>query len=81
MLNTDEAQTAPVQLQGLDIVEMDDTYDISRIRREIASMPTAPIKEETLLSRTSLIPYLIPPILGLAALCLVLSESFFRRIP
>ncbi len=81
MLNTDEPQSAPVQLQGLDIVEMDDQYGIARIRREIAAMPTAPIKEETVLSRTSLIPYLIPPILALVAVCLFLSESYFRRIP
>jgi hypothetical protein len=75
------AQEPPIQLQGLDIVEMDDGYGISRIRREIASMASSAIKEETVLSRTSLIPYLIPPLLGLVALCLVLSETYFRRIP
>jgi hypothetical protein len=74
-------QAVPIQVQGLDVVEMDDGYGISRIRREIASMASSPIKEETVLSRTSLIPYLIPPLLGLVALCLVLCETYFRRIP
>jgi hypothetical protein len=78
---TRDAKEAPVHLQGLDIVEMDDTYGISRIRREIASMASSAIKEETVLSRTSLIPYLIPPLLGLVALGLVFSETYFRRIP
>jgi hypothetical protein len=75
------ANELPIQLQGLDIVEMDNGYGISRIRREIASMASSAIKEESVLSRTSLIPYLVPPILGLVALCLVLSETYFRRIP
>ena len=77
----EEPRPIPVQLQGLDIVEMDDRYGISRIRREIASMASSPIKEEAVLSRTSLISYLVPPILGLVTLCLVLSETCFRRIP
>jgi len=77
----EEPRPIPIQLQGLDIVEMDDRYGISRIRREIASMASSPIKEEAVLSRTSLISYLVPPILGLVTLCLVLSETCFRRIP
>jgi hypothetical protein len=71
----------PIQLQGLDIVGMNDRQGISRIRREIASMPSSPIREDVVLSRTSLIPHLVLPILGLVALCLVLSETCFRRIP
>jgi len=77
----EEPRPIPIQLQGLDIVEMDDRYGISRIRREIASMASSPIKEEAVLSRTSLISYLVPPILGLVTLCLVLSETCFGRIP
>jgi len=73
--------SVPIQLQGLDIVGMNDRQGISRIRREIASMTSSPIREDVVLSRTSLIPYLILPILGLATLCLVLSETCFRRIP
>jgi hypothetical protein len=34
-----------------------------------------------MLSRTSLVRYLVLPIFGLVALCLVLSETCFRRIP
>ena len=74
-------QEPPIQLQGLDIVEMDDGYGIYRIRQEIASMAHSAIKEETVLARTSLVPYLIPPLLGLVALGLVLSETYFRRLP
>jgi hypothetical protein len=71
----------PIQLQGLDVVGMNDRQGISRIRREIASMTSSPIREDAVLSRTSLIPHLVLPILGLVALCLVLSETCFRRIP
>ena len=71
----------PIELQGLDVVGMNDRQGISRIRREIASMASSPIREDAVLSRTSLIPYLTLPILGLVALCMVLSETCFRRIP
>jgi hypothetical protein len=71
----------PIQLRGLDIVGMNDRQGISRMRREIASMTSSSIREDAVLSRTSLIPHLVLPILGLVALCLVLSETCFRRIP
>jgi hypothetical protein len=71
----------PIQLQGLDVVGMNDRQGISRIRGEIACMASSPIREESVLSRTSLIPHLALSILGLVALCLVLSETCFRRIP
>jgi hypothetical protein len=77
----DAPHPIPIQLQGLKIVEMDDRDGISQIRLEIASMASSPIKEEAVLSRTSLIPYLVPPILGLVVLCLVFSETCLRRIP
>jgi hypothetical protein len=73
--------SVPIQLQGLDMVGMNDRHGISRIRREIASMTSSQMREEAVLSRTSLIPHLILPILGLVALCLFLSETCFRRIP
>jgi hypothetical protein len=71
----------PIQLQGLDMVEMNDRNGISRIRREIASMASSPLREEVILSRTSLVSYLVLPIVGLVTLCLVLSETCLRRIP
>jgi hypothetical protein len=71
----------PIELEGVKIVDMDDRGGISEIRREIVSMASSPTKEETMLSRTSLVPYLVLPIMGLVALCLVLSETCFRRIP
>jgi len=71
----------PIHIEGLDIVGMNDRQGISRIRREIASMPSSPIREDTVLSRTSLIPHLLLPVLGLVGLCLVLSETCFRKIP
>lgn len=71
----------PIELEGVKIVSMDDLAGISEIRREIVSMASSPIKEDTMLSRTSLVPYLVLPILGLVALCMVLSETCFRRIP
>ncbi len=76
-----EPTTIPVQLEGLTTVDMDDSYGIARIRRDLGALASSPIKEETLLSRTSLVPFLLPPIVGLVSLFLVLSESCFKRIP
>jgi len=67
-------------IEGVTIVAMDDKAGIDRICAEISAMESSPIREEEILARKSLVPFLIPPILGLIGLCLTLSESWLRKI-
>lgn len=69
------------QIKELKMVGMNDKYGIDQICAEIAAMESSSIREEKILVRKSLIPFLIPPILGLITLCLFLSETRFRKIP
>jgi len=69
------------QMQGVTMVGMNDEYGIDQICQELAAMESSPIIEEEILSRKSLVPFLIAPILGLLTLCLVLSETRFIKIP
>lgn len=69
------------QMQVVRMVGMNDKYGIDQICEEIAAMESSPIIEEEILLRKSLVPFLIPPILGLITLCLVLSETRFTKIP
>lgn len=71
----------PPQIKAVNMVGMNDKDGINQICEEIAAMERSPIREEEILSRKSLIPFLIPPILGLITLCLILSETRFRKIP
>jgi hypothetical protein len=69
------------QLKVVNMVGMNDKEGINQICEEIAALPSSPIREEEMQLRKSLIPFLIPPILGLVVLCLFLSETRFRKIP
>lgn len=69
------------QIEEVKWVGMNDKYGIDQICEEIGAMESSPMGEEEILLRKSLIPFLIPPILGLIALCLILSETRFRKIP
>jgi hypothetical protein len=69
------------QIKGAKIVGMNDTDGIGQICKEIAAMGSSPIREEEILLRKSLIPFWIAPILGLIVLCLLLSETYFRKMP
>jgi len=68
-------------IKVVDIVEMNDEEGIDHICEEIAMLPSSPIREEESLVKKSLIPFLVPTILGLIVLSLVLSETRFRKIP
>jgi hypothetical protein len=69
------------QAQGLRIVGMYDKESIDQICEELSQMQSSPMEEEEVLSKKSLIPFLVSPMLGLIALCLILSETGFRKIP
>lgn len=63
------------------VVGMYDEYGIDQICAEISAMESSLIGEQEILSRVSLVPFLIPPVLGLITLCLILSGTRFRKIP
>jgi hypothetical protein len=69
------------QIKVLQIVNMNDHEGINQICKDIAAMQNCVIREEETSSEKSLVPVLIPPILGLMVLCLILSETRFRKIP
>jgi hypothetical protein len=69
------------QTEGLKIVGMNDKEGIDQICKEMAEVPSSPMMEEEVVSKKSLIPFLVPPILGLIALYLILSETRFRKMP
>lgn len=84
IIATGEEQNRQVeipQMSGLNVVDMDDKDAIDRICEEIYEMQISPIREEIGLLEKSLIPFLILPALGIIGLCLVLSETRFRKIP
>jgi hypothetical protein len=77
------------QRQGVDlslvselkIVAMDDDEGIDNICKEIATMKMSLIREEEGILKKSMVPYFVIPSLVLFSLCLVLSETRFRKIP
>lgn len=69
------------QAEGLRMVGMYDKDGIDQICKEISEMQSSPMEEEEVLLKESLIPFLVLPILGLIALCLILSETRFRKLP
>jgi len=68
-------------IRALQIVDMNDQEGINQICRDIATMKDCVIREEEISSKKSLAPGLIPFILGLIVVCLILSETRFRKIP
>ena len=69
------------QLKVLEIVSMNDREGIDQICKDIAAMQNCVIREEETSTKKSLVPVLVPAILGLMVLCLILSETRFRKIP
>lgn len=67
--------------EGLQIVSMYDEERIDQMCAEFSVMQSSPVIEEEVLQKRSLIPFLVSPMLGLVALCLVLSETRFRKLP
>jgi hypothetical protein len=66
---------------GLHIVDMDDKAGIDQIVQEISEIPSSPLRQELVVRKQSLIPYLILPGLALIVISLVLTETRFRKIP
>ncbi|MFC2026537.1 VWA domain-containing protein [Chloroflexota bacterium] len=69
------------QMSGLKIVDINDKYGIDKMYEELSAMQSTVIREKEGLLKETLIPFLILPALGIISLCLILSETHFRKIP
>lgn len=58
-----------------------DEGGVDKICEEISKMESSQTGEVEILSRRSLVPFILPSILGLIILSLILSEAVFRKIP
>jgi hypothetical protein len=72
---------APTRLEGVEMVEMNDKAGIDQIVKEISDMQNSPIRQEEVVQKQSLIPFVILPGLALILAALVLTETRFRKIP
>ena len=71
----------PVQLAGVEMVEMNDKAGIDQIVKELSDMQSSPLRQEEVVQKQSLIPFVVLPGLALILAALVLSETRFRKIP
>ena len=69
------------QFEGLQMVYMYDRDGINQICKEISAMQISTVREEEVLSKKSLIPFLILPALGVITLSMILGETRLRKIP
>ena len=76
-----DAQASQPPIEGVRMVQMDDEQGIDQVCAEIAAMESSPVRQEESLVKRSLVPFLIPPTLGLISLCLALSETCLRKLP
>jgi hypothetical protein len=80
---TSEKKTAvkPAKIDGVEFVAMDDSAGIDRVLREISEMQSAPLRQEIVPQKHSLIPYFALPGLGLVLFAVWLTENRFCKIP
>jgi hypothetical protein len=75
------AQQSGKDFGPIKAVSMEDKEGIEQICNEIIKTKMSVIREDETLVKKSLIPFLIWPSVFLIGLCLVLSETRFRKIP
>ncbi len=73
--------TQPRKIDGVEFVAMDDSAGIDRILRDISDMSSAPLRQEAIPQKTSLIPYFALPGLGIVLAAVFLTENRFCKIP
>ena len=71
----------PSQLEGVKLVEMNDKAGIDAIVQDLSVMQNSPLRQEEVVQKQSLIPFVVLPGLALILAALVLSETRFRKIP
>lgn len=67
--------------KGLEMAWMSDKTAVESIYQEISSIKGDWTHEGRVTAKESLLPYILPAIFALVVLCVVLSETLFRRIP
>lgn len=77
-----DLRTAQIpQVPGVQVIDMNDKAGIDQMLQEIYSMQMPVIREEKSQTEKNLVPFLVLPALAVLTLCLVLSETRFRKIP
>lgn len=69
------------QLPGIKIVNINDSYGIVKMYEELHDIRTCLIREEEIILKKSLIPFLVLPALCIIGICLLISETRYRKIP
>jgi hypothetical protein len=80
---TDDNQkpALPIQVAGVEMVEMNDKAGIDQVVKEISAMQNSPLRQEETVQKQSLIPFVVSPGLAMILTALVLSETRFRKVP
>jgi hypothetical protein len=76
-----KAAAAPIEVSGVEIVEMNDKAGIDQMVTKISEMQPSPLRQEEVVQKQSLIPYLVSAALVLILAAIVLSETRLRKIP
>jgi hypothetical protein len=75
------AQQSGKDFGPIKAVSMEDKEGIEQICNEITGTKMSVIREDETIVKKSLVPYLILPSLFLMGLCLILTETRYRKIP
>ncbi len=69
------------QPAGVTVMSSYDAESISEMYKNLTAMQTSVIRTNETLVKTSIIPVIMLPVMGLFGLCLVLGETRFRKVP
>jgi hypothetical protein len=69
------------QPDGVTVMSSYDAESINEMYNELTAMQTSAIRTDESLVKTSLIPVVMLPILGVFLICLILGETRFRKVP
>jgi hypothetical protein len=67
--------------EGVTILDIYNTESVNKMYDALTAMNASPITLEETYTTKSFIPYVVPPLLGLGFLCIILSETRYRKIP
>ena len=69
------------QPDGVTVMSSYDAESIDAMYQELTSMNTSIIRTDDSLIKTSLIPFIMLPVMGLFFFCLILNETRYRKVP
>jgi hypothetical protein len=77
----EETMVKMPQPDGVTVMSSYDAESINEMYNELTAMQTSSIRTDESLVKTSLMPVVMPPVLGIFLLCLILGETRFRKVP